>query len=90
MLGMGSRLRIFVSRFLIGIVIGLVLGALSMLTSLLLVGIHPLDRWGILAACEVIGFIAGSFIGLVWGAGAALLMTRKCLTPNRDGSTESD
>jgi hypothetical protein len=85
-----TRLKIFVARFFTGIVIGLTLGTLSMLIPLLLVGIHPLDRWGILVSCEVIGLIAGAVIGLVWGTGAALLTTIKPPPSNSDspGSTK--
>jgi hypothetical protein len=63
-----NRLDLFDVRLGIGIILGLVVGALYVLASLLFGDMYLVDFWGVFFACEVIGMIAGIASGLIWVA----------------------
>jgi hypothetical protein len=67
------RVRVFGIRLAVSMALGLVAGGLWMAAFAMTNGIHPLDRWEVFWTHEIIGAIAGTLIGLIWGLTAAFL-----------------
>jgi hypothetical protein len=55
-----------VSRFCLGIMIGLVVSGLLMLAEYLIEGIDPADLWDHVTICGFFGVTVGAVVGVAW------------------------
>jgi drug/metabolite transporter (DMT)-like permease len=76
-----SRVQVFVVRLCLCIVLSQAAGGMMMLAQQLIEGIHPLDRWHTACVYGIIGAIAGTIVGMIWGIVAAIDTPPDRVTP---------